>query len=77
MSDGESKLSVLGHLHELRRRLIRSVIAVAIGTPLSKSLAGVPGFIPPGWIPDTLNPLVLMDPGNPFSGVTLAGNWGI
>ena len=31
MSDGESKLSVLGHLHELRRRLIRSVIAVAIG----------------------------------------------
>ena len=31
MSDGESKLTVLGHLHELRRRLIRSVIAVAVG----------------------------------------------
>ena len=31
MSDGEPKLTVLGHLHELRRRLIISVIAVAIG----------------------------------------------
>jgi sec-independent protein translocase protein TatC len=31
MSDGESKLTILGHLHELRRRLIISVIAVAIG----------------------------------------------
>jgi sec-independent protein translocase protein TatC len=31
MSDGESKLTILGHLHELRRRLVKSVIAVAIG----------------------------------------------
>ena len=31
MTGAESKLTVLGHLHELRRRLIRSVIAVAIG----------------------------------------------
>ena len=31
MSDGENKLTVLGHLGELRKRLIRSVIAVAIG----------------------------------------------
>jgi sec-independent protein translocase protein TatC len=31
MTDGEQKLTLFGHLHELRRRLIRSVIAVAIG----------------------------------------------
>ena len=31
MSDGENKLTLLGHLQELRRRLLRSTIAVAIG----------------------------------------------
>jgi len=35
MSDGESKLSVLGHLGELRKRLFRSVIAVAVATVLA------------------------------------------
>lgn len=35
MSNGEKKLSVLGHLAELRKHLIRSVIAVAITTVLS------------------------------------------
>jgi len=55
---------------------VAAVIAIAIGTPLSKLLAGVPGFIPPGWVPDTINPLVVIDPENPFPGITLAGNWG-
>ncbi len=31
MTDGEQKLTLLGHFQELRKRLIRSVIAVAIG----------------------------------------------
>ncbi len=31
MTDGEQKLTLLSHLYELRRRLFRSVIAVAIG----------------------------------------------
>jgi sec-independent protein translocase protein TatC len=31
MSDGERKLTLLGHLQELRKRLIMSIIAVAIG----------------------------------------------
>jgi len=31
MTDGEQKLTLLGHLYELRRRLFRSVIAVAVG----------------------------------------------
>jgi len=35
MSDDEKKLSVLGHLAELRKRLIRSLIAVAITSILS------------------------------------------
>ena len=35
MSDDESKLSVLGHLGELRKRLFRSVIAVAVATALA------------------------------------------
>ena len=35
MSNDERKLSVLGHLAELRKRLIRSVIAVTITTVLS------------------------------------------
>ncbi len=35
MSNDEKKLSVLGHLNELRRRLIRSLIAVAITSILS------------------------------------------
>ena len=35
MSDGEKKLTVLSHLGELRRRLIRSVIAVAITSIIS------------------------------------------
>jgi sec-independent protein translocase protein TatC len=35
MSDGERKLTLLGHLQELRKRLIRSVIAVAIAAMLS------------------------------------------
>ena len=35
MSDGENKLTVLGHLWELRKRLIRSVIAIAIGACIS------------------------------------------
>ena len=35
MSNGERKLTLLGHFQELRRRLIRSVIAVAIATTLS------------------------------------------
>jgi sec-independent protein translocase protein TatC len=35
MIDGEKRLSILGHLSELRTRLIRSVIAVAITTILS------------------------------------------
>ncbi|MFC1873921.1 twin-arginine translocase subunit TatC [Chloroflexota bacterium] len=34
MSTGENKLSVLGHIGELRRRLIRSLIVVAITTTL-------------------------------------------
>ena len=35
MSDDEGKLTVLGHLWELRTRLIRSVIAIAIGAIIS------------------------------------------
>jgi sec-independent protein translocase protein TatC len=35
MSDGEKKLTLLGHFQELRKRLIRSIIAVAITTMLS------------------------------------------
>ena len=35
MSNGEDRLSVLGHLTELRKRLIRSVIAVVITSILS------------------------------------------
>ncbi len=35
MSNGEKTLSILGHLAELRKRLIRSVIAVAITTTIS------------------------------------------
>jgi len=35
MTDGEKRLSILGHLSELRKRLIRSVIAVAITTILA------------------------------------------
>ena len=35
MSNSEDKLSVLGHLGELRKRLIRSVIAVAITSIIS------------------------------------------
>ena len=35
MSDGERKLTLLGHFQELRKRLIRSVIAVAIAAMLS------------------------------------------
>ncbi|MFC2066274.1 twin-arginine translocase subunit TatC [Chloroflexota bacterium] len=32
MSDGEPKLTVLGHIVELRNRLIKSVIAIAVGS---------------------------------------------
>ena len=35
MSDGEQKLTLLSHFQELRKRLIRSIIAVAIATMLS------------------------------------------
>jgi len=35
MSEGEQKLSLLGHFQELRKRLIRSVIAVAAGAVIS------------------------------------------
>ncbi len=35
MSDGESKLTLLGHFQELRKRLIRSIIAVAVAATLS------------------------------------------
>ncbi|MFC1954012.1 twin-arginine translocase subunit TatC, partial [Chloroflexota bacterium] len=35
MSSDEEKLSVLGHLYELRKRLIRCLIAVAITSILS------------------------------------------
>ena len=35
MTNGEKRLSILGHLSELRTRLIRSVIAVVITTALS------------------------------------------
>jgi sec-independent protein translocase protein TatC len=35
MSDGEQKLTLLGHFQELRKRLIISVIAVAIGVIIS------------------------------------------
>lgn len=35
MSDGEQKLTLLGHFQELRKRLVRSVIAVAIGAMVS------------------------------------------
>ena len=35
MSDGEKRLTLLGHFQELRKRLIRSVIAVVITTVLS------------------------------------------
>jgi len=35
MSDGETKLSLLGHFQELRKRLIRSVIAVAVAAAIS------------------------------------------
>ncbi|MFH1647011.1 MAG: twin-arginine translocase subunit TatC [Chloroflexota bacterium] len=35
MSEPEPRLSLLGHFQELRRRLIRSVIAVAIGVVIS------------------------------------------
>jgi sec-independent protein translocase protein TatC len=35
MSDGGQKLTLLGHLQELRRRIIRSVIAIAIAAIIS------------------------------------------
>jgi len=35
MSEVEQKLTILGHFQELRKRLIRSVIAVAIGAAIS------------------------------------------
>ncbi len=35
MSEGEQKLTLLGHFQELRKRLIRSVIAVAAGAIIS------------------------------------------
>ena len=35
MSEGEQKLTILGHFQELRKRLIRGVIAVAIGAAIS------------------------------------------
>jgi sec-independent protein translocase protein TatC len=35
MTNGEKRLSILGHLSELRKRLIRSVIAVVITTAIS------------------------------------------
>jgi len=35
MNDGGKKLTLLGHVQELRRRLIRSVIAVVITTAIS------------------------------------------
>ena len=35
MSEGEQKLTLLGHFQELRRRLIRSVIAVAVAAAIS------------------------------------------
>jgi sec-independent protein translocase protein TatC len=35
MSEGEQKLTILGHFQELRKRLIRSVIAVAAGAAIS------------------------------------------
>ena len=35
MTDGEHKLTLLGHFQELRKRLIRSVIAVAIAAAIS------------------------------------------
>lgn len=35
MSDGGKDLSVLGHIDELRRRLVKSVIAIAIGAVIS------------------------------------------
>jgi len=35
MTNGEKRLSILGHLAELRKRLIRSVIAVVITTAIS------------------------------------------
>ena len=34
MTDGEQKLTILSHLRELRKRLIRSVIAVAVGVAI-------------------------------------------
>jgi sec-independent protein translocase protein TatC len=39
MTDGEKRLSILGHLSELRKRLIRSVIAVAIATIVAFAFA--------------------------------------
>ncbi len=35
MSEGEQKLTILGHFQELRKRLIRSVIAVAVGAVIA------------------------------------------
>jgi sec-independent protein translocase protein TatC len=35
MTDGEQKLTLLGHFQELRKRLIRSVIAVAVAAAIS------------------------------------------
>jgi len=35
MSDGEKRLTLLGHFQELRKRLIRSIIAVVITTAIS------------------------------------------
>jgi sec-independent protein translocase protein TatC len=35
MSGGESKLTLLGHFQELRKRLIRSIIAVAVAAAIS------------------------------------------
>ncbi|MCK4863691.1 MAG: twin-arginine translocase subunit TatC [Dehalococcoidales bacterium] len=35
MSEGEQKLTLLGHFQELRKRLIRSVIAVAVAAAIS------------------------------------------
>ena len=46
MSDGEGKLTLLGHFQELRKRLIRSVLAVVITTAIS--------FIFYNWIFDVL-----------------------
>ncbi len=47
MTAGEQKLTILGHLNEIRKRLVRSVIAIIIGVIIS--------FVFYQWIFDILN----------------------